>query len=264
MRTFSNTRSATNKPPPRTTVAVASAADFPVSPSPDGIATAYGSPARPFDTRSRLLTAAEILFADRGIEAVSLREVTRASGAKNAIAVQYHFNDRAGVLQAILDKHAPDIESRRNAMLDTYEAEGNPDLRFLASAFILPLAAQLANNDGGPEFLQIYADLVNRPRPEWSVGESTVRNDSVQRWRKLLDPLLEPDATRLHRRFTAMLHTTVELGRRARSGPHTDDRLFVSYLIDVVAAILAAPVSPETRRLADERDTVRRRPKSKR
>ena len=224
------------------------------------------APARPSDTRARLVTAAETLFAERGIDAVSLREVTRASGARNAIAVQYHFSDRAGVVQAILDKHSPNVEARRNAMLDDYEArsgesEGanerpaNGDLRLLAAAFVRPLAAQLGNPNGGPEYLQIYADLINRPRPEWAIAAPDDQlTNSVQRWRKLLDPLLEPDATRLHRRFTAMLHASVELGRRARSGPHTDDRLFVSYLIDVVTAILAAPVSAETRRLADERD----------
>ncbi len=235
-----------------------------VSLSPgDMAAPATTALARPSDTRARLVAAAETLFAERGIDAVSLREVTRASGAKNAIAVQYHFSDRAGVLQAIFDKHSPDVEARRNAMLDDYEARGEPDLRFLASAFIRPLAAQLGNPDGGPEYLQIYADLLNRPRPDWSATPDTdVPPDSVQRWRKLLDPLLEPDATRLHRRFTAMLHASVELGRRARSGPHTDDRLFVSYLIDVVAAILAAPVSAETCRLADERDRARKVPKT--
>jgi hypothetical protein len=63
----------------------------------------------------------------------------------------------------------------------------------------------------------------------------------------------------LHRRFTAILYAAVELGRRARSGPRRDDRLFTSYVVDVVTAILAAPVSDETRRLAGERDEQSRR-----
>ncbi len=70
---------------------------------------------QPVDTRTRLVDAAERLFAERGIDSVSLREVTRASGARNAIALQYHFIDRAGVVAAILDKHAPEVEARRNA-----------------------------------------------------------------------------------------------------------------------------------------------------
>ena len=210
--------------------------------------------ARVEDTRTRLLEAAERLFAERGVEAVSLREITRESGARNAIALQYHFEDRAGVLQAIFDKHVPEVEARRHAMLDEYEARGEADLRALASALVRPLAAKLADRDGGLHFLQIYAELVERPKQPTANGTT----DSLTRWRTLLEPLLDEEAARLHRRFTAILHTTQELGRRARTGPRADDRLFTSYLIDVVAAILGAPVSAETRRLAKERDKRRK------
>ncbi len=205
------------------------------------------------DTRTRLLSAAERLFAERGIDAVSLREITRSSGARNAIALQYHFEDRAGVLQAIFDKHVPEVEARRHAMLDEYEARGEPDLRALASALVRPLAAKLADRDGGLEFLQIYAELIDRPREPATPSGS----DSLQRWRSLVEPHLDEEAARLQRRFTAILHTTQEIGRRARTGPRADDRLFTSYLVDVVAAILGAPVSAETRRLAKERDKRR-------
>ena len=210
--------------------------------------------ARVEDTRTRLLEAAERLFAERGVESVSLREITRESGARNAIALQYHFEDRAGVLQAIFDKHVPEIEARRHAMLDEYEARGEDDLRALASALVRPLAAKLADRDGGLHFLQIYAELVEGPKQPIANGTT----DSLTRWRQLLEPLLDEEAARLHRRFTAILHTTQELGRRARTGPRADDRLFTSYLIDVVTAILGAPVSAETRRLAKERDSRRK------
>ncbi len=206
------------------------------------------------DTRSRLLEAAERLFAERGIDGVSLREINQAAGARNAIALQYHFKDRSGMLTAILAKHHPDVDARRHALLDEYEAGQRHDVRLLASALVRPLAAKLSDADGGPEFLQIWAALLNRPDPVFPSAEN---DDSLCRWRELVEPLLEADAARLHRRFTAYLYASLELARRARSGPHGDNRLFTSYLIDVVTAILAAPVSPETRRLADERDAVR-------
>ncbi len=219
------------------------------------------SPGTADTTRAALLSAAERLFAERGIDGVSLREINRASGARNAIAVQYHFDDRAGVVQAILAKHRNDIEARRHALLDQYEAAGAEDLRALVGALVRPQAAKLADLDGGPEFLQIQADLVNRPQPAMDGREEGAEDDeldSTYRWRALVAPLIDPEAVRLHRRFTAILHCAVELGRRFRSGPHADDRLFTSYLVDVVTAILAAPVSDETSRLATERDQARR------
>ena len=206
------------------------------------------------ETRARLIAAAEQLFAEHGVACVSLREITRSAGARNAIALQYHFDDRAGAVRAILEKHLPAVDARRSAMLDEIEARGGADLRALAAALVRPLAAKLSDADGGREFLQIYADLVSRPSPKI---ESSDRGGTLERWRTMVEPLLAEDAARLHRRFTAILHATLELARRARSGPHRDDRLFTSYLVDVIAAILAAPVSEETRRLAAERDRAR-------
>ena len=94
------------------------------------------------ETRSRLLEAAERLFAERGIDGVSLREINQAAGARNAIALQYHFKDRSGMLAAILAKHHPDVEARRHALLDEYEAGDSGNVRLLAAALVRPMAAK--------------------------------------------------------------------------------------------------------------------------
>jgi len=207
-------------------------------------------------TRSRLIDAAEQLFAARGIDGVSLREINRASGARNAVAVQYHFADRAGVLRAVLDKHRAPVEASRHAMLDRIEELARPGVRDLATALVRPLAGKLADPDGGAEFLQIYAELLNRPRPVFDAATESDESRSIVRWRRMVAPHLDVDALRLHRRFTAIRFTAVELGRRAASAPHTDDRLFVSHLTDLVTALLTARIGPETRRLARARDSA--------
>lgn len=211
-------------------------------------------------TRERILSAAEALFAAHGVDAVSLREITRASGTRNTVGPQYHFKDRNGLLGAILAKHLADVDARRNALLDACEA-GPGDLRAMTAALVLPWAAKLDDTDGGPEFLQIYAELLNRPRGAESLGTGVP--SSLDRWRLQVEPLMDPEAVRLHRRFTAIRLAVAELGRRAASGPHADDRLFVGHLVDLVTSVLAAPVSDETVRLADERDAnlAARRPK---
>ncbi|WP_433324274.1 TetR/AcrR family transcriptional regulator [Spirillospora sp. CA-294931] len=210
----------------------------------------------PKSTRERLLDAAQRLYAERGLDAVSLREINQAAGARNATAVQYHFDGRRGIVEAIYARHLPEVEARRHALLDACEAAGEPGLRDLAGALVRPLAARLAD-PGGREFLRIWADVINRPDPIVPRAVLDDPADSLYRWRTLVEPLMEPEAARLHQRFTAIRYVAIDLARRARSGAHADDRLFASRLVDVVTAVLAAPVSPETRRLAAERDEAR-------
>jgi len=217
----------------------------------------------PEPTRAALVSAAERLFAAEGIDRVSLRQINRASGARNAVALQYHFEDRGGIVRAVVRKHYPQVDTERHRLLDAYEAAGERDVRRLGEALVLPSAAKLSDADGGPEYLQISAELINRPRdPESGTTAeeaSEEATDSIHRWRALVEPYLGHDATRLHRRFTAIRFSALELGRRAASGPHRDDRLFISQLVDLVVALLLAPVSLATAALADDRDRARRR-----
>ena len=201
-------------------------------------------------TRERLLATAEELSGEQGIDAVSLREILRASGVKNANALQYHFGDRAGLLTALLEKHSHDVEQRRHALLDRYETAGVADIRALAEALVQPLAAKLADPDGGAAYLCIQADLLNRRQPLLPPNVLEDFRDSINRWRMLVDPFLERTAAQLHRRFVVVRFVIGELARRAATAPHTDDRVFISQLVDLVVAMLTAVASPETRRLA--------------
>lgn len=217
----------------------------------------------PEATRHQLISAGEALFAAKGIDAVSLREITVAAGVRNSTALQYHFGDRQGLLRAVLRKHHPDVEQRRHALLDEYEA-GSPDgglgdLRPLVAAFVRPVASKLSDPDGGREFLRIMAQLVNLPEigPDESMRSDP--HDSTYRWRQLVAPHLpEVAVKRLHRRFTAIRVTFIELARRAERPPARDERLFTSHLIDLVTGVLDAPLSDETLRLLETKKRVPR------
>ncbi len=102
------------------------------------------------------------MFASKGINGVSLREITRAAGQRNSSALQYHFGDRAGLVRAVVEKHRADTEPRRYALLDQYEAVGSPDLDVLSAALVAPLAAKLSDPDGGRAYLQINAEIYTR------------------------------------------------------------------------------------------------------
>jgi len=206
------------------------------------------------NARERLLSAAERLFAERGVEGVSLNEINRAAEQRNTSAVQYHFGDRARLLKAVINKHSPDVDARRTALLQQYQDSGRDDLRALAGALVLPLAAKLSDPDGGREYLRIVAELVNRPIPRFDVLIDETAGSSILAWRKWLEPLLPREsAVVFHARFTAIRFSHTELAARAAARPRHDDRLFVSRLIDLVTSLLATPVSEQTERLISER-----------
>jgi AcrR family transcriptional regulator len=215
------------------------------------------------DATASLITAAEQLFADRGIDGVSLREINREARQRNTTSLQYHFGDRHGLLRAILAKHGAEVHARRNALLDQYEANAVDDVRVLASAFVLPLVAKLHDPDGGRQYLRIAAELVDRSNRPIEPDEPSILSDptgqdpsdSITRWSRLVGPLLPPIVIGppLHRRYAAMRFAHIELGRRASERPHRSDHLFTSHLVDLLTSLLVTPVSDETAALLAQR-----------
>ncbi len=54
------------------------------------------------NTRDRLISAARRIFADKGFDAASVREITRAANA-NLGAITYHFGSKQGLYDAVIE-----------------------------------------------------------------------------------------------------------------------------------------------------------------
>ena len=210
------------------------------------------------ETRDRIVRAAEELFARHGIDGVSLREITRVAGQANTAAVQYYFGDRTGLVLAVIERHRRDDELRRHTLLDAYEQHGREDLTALAAALVTPLAAKLADADGGRHYLQISAEHYLRASSDELRGRR-ITDTSFERWTELLRPLVPPAEDELPSRFSAVRFTLMELARRAAAPPRSDDRLFTSHLIDMVAALLGTLPSATTARLLGQAGSARSR-----
>ena len=72
-----------------------------------------------------MIDAAERLIAERGLGALSLREVATTAGQRNHSAVQYHFGSRAGLVEAVFDTRMTPIDARRAEMLVGLERSGH-------------------------------------------------------------------------------------------------------------------------------------------
>ena len=101
-------------------------------------------------TRARILDTAERLFAQKGHEATSLREIT-AEAQVNLSAVHYHFGSKEGLVQAVFTDLTEALNRQRIENLDQLELNANGDpltARQLVEAYFLPfiqLASRHAN-----------------------------------------------------------------------------------------------------------------------
>ena len=118
-------------------------------------------PRSPEPAREALIAVAERLFAERGVDAVPVGDVVKAAGQRNSSAVQYHFGNKAGLLQAILEPHQARLDARRAEMLDDLGEQ--PGLEALIEALVRPLAS-LLDDESGRHYIRIRAQLVGAAR----------------------------------------------------------------------------------------------------
>jgi AcrR family transcriptional regulator len=89
-------------------------------------------------TRTRIIAVAEQLFADKGVDAVSLRHIMTRAGV-NISLINYHFGTKEGLLRAIFTRRIAPLNQQRLALLEKAEmASDPPRLEDLLRAFLLP------------------------------------------------------------------------------------------------------------------------------
>ncbi len=214
--------------------------------------------ARSEATRRKIVQVAERLFAERGIEGVSLNDINKAAGQRNKNATHYHFGSKEGLLQAILDKHEPEIAAAREGILDELEARGDFSLREVVEAMVWPLADKLRDPDGGRYFLRFSAQLVvPHTLDAMQVAKSGFQFGSVQRLADMMNrgAMMVPAPVSIHRGILVGVTLVHGLAEHARlltaQGITNGDALtdvFVTNLVDCLTAMLSTPLSSATER----------------
>lgn len=94
------------------------------------------------DARSRIIQTAVTLFASKGASDVSLRELTAQAGV-NVAAVNYYFQSRSGLEEAVFEDVAKRVNRQRQAALQAIlqkagDAKVPPSLQAIIESFISP------------------------------------------------------------------------------------------------------------------------------
>ena len=94
---------------------------------------------RASSTQEAILVAAERLFAEHGMFAVSNRQVSEAAGQGNNAAVGYHFGTKADLVRAIEQKHRGPSSSCASRWWLALHSSSSAEMRDWVACLVRPL-----------------------------------------------------------------------------------------------------------------------------
>jgi AcrR family transcriptional regulator len=109
-------------------------------------------------TRDRILKTAERLFAERGFNGVSVRQLAGAANV-NIASIGYHFRNKEGLLAEVYRRHCePMIEERLRGLKAAARLAGTARVKAIIEAFVRP-ALQQVDVEEGETFIRLRAVL---------------------------------------------------------------------------------------------------------
>ncbi|WP_299886141.1 TetR/AcrR family transcriptional regulator [uncultured Ruegeria sp.] len=164
---------------------------------------------RSLQTKARILDAAESIFAERGFEGASIRDIAAKAGVQIGL-VHHHGGGKEELFYRTVARRANSLAHRRIEALEIEKAKGALSLRAILDCFIRP-----------------YVMLAQTGGPGWLAYGRLVAHVSVDpRWREIAAECFDPTAHRFIAEIAALY-------------PDTDPALLASGQVYSVSAMLA-------------------------
>jgi AcrR family transcriptional regulator len=197
-------------------------------------------------TKEQIVRAAERLFAEHGLEGVSLRQIGAAAGNGNNSAVQYHFGSKEALVRAIFEYRLPRYDERLTFLI----AERVPDdLRAWTDCIVRAMLEQAEMRDSW--YLSFVAMLHHHQRQDvFAELPETVQLSTLSLYDNVaacLSHIPEPLRTyRVTQALVLILHAGADRERIARDGGSPlPFAVEASALVDGMVGFLDAPVSQQ-------------------
>ena len=201
-------------------------------------------------TREAILVAAERLYAEHGVFAVSNRQVSEAAGQGNNAAVGYHFGTKADLVRAIEQKHRQPIETLRQRMIAA--VSGSRELRDWVACLVCPLTDHLAELGTPTWYARFAAQAMTDPEYHTIVVKDALSSSSlvevIDRINQCLPDL--PAEVRFERNIMArnlLMHSCADRERALAAGGAVvagrSWRAAGAGLIDAIVGLWLAPVT---------------------
>ncbi len=120
----------------------------------------------PNPRKKRIIEIAERLFAQRGFNGVSLRDITSEAGVDVAL-VKYYFDSKQGLFDALLKRRADVLNAERAEALKMVLQNSDPaPVEDIINAFTQPILTRIVSDDPSwRAYFGLLAQVNNNP--EW-------------------------------------------------------------------------------------------------
>ncbi|BBX94960.1 TetR family transcriptional regulator [Mycobacterium lacus] len=205
---------------------------------------------RASSTQEAILAAAERLFAEHGVFAVSNRQVSEAAGQGNNAAVGYHFGTKADLVRAIEEKHRGPVERLREQMVAQLDESAH--MRDWVACLVRPLTDHLEALGNPTWYARFAAQAMTDPAYYHIIVKGALSSPSLVQVVDGIDRCLPdlPAEVRYERNIMArnlLMHTCADRERALAAGTSTHQsswRAAASGLIDAIVGLWLAPVTP--------------------
>jgi AcrR family transcriptional regulator len=200
-------------------------------------------------TRDQILAAAERLFAEHGVLAVSNRQVSEAAGQGNNTAVGYHFGTKADLVRAIARRHSAPIDEIRRRMVA--EIGDSTNVRDWITCLVCPVTDHLDATGSPTWFARFGAQVMTDPTLRPIMIDEALSSPSLLLIVESLDRCLPdlPPEVRSERSDMArqlLVHMVAERERALAEGiptPRSSWRDAATGLIDALVGMWLAPIT---------------------
>ncbi|CAM2793773.1 helix-turn-helix domain-containing protein [Prescottella defluvii] len=191
-----------------------------------------------------MIEAAEQIIAERGMPALTLKDVQIAANQSNKSAAKYHFGSREGLIEALVELRMSPVNARRQELLDEIERLGAPPtVRQVVEALVRPLAAETLGRPGSR-----YARFLVQGLFDPALADTIQKHLRAETYRSVHHMLVglcpvPGDVAKWRADKVATLGMTTLAAHEGRDRTQRQTAAIVADLVDTCVAILEAPTS---------------------
>jgi AcrR family transcriptional regulator len=207
------------------------------------------------DTKNQLKAAAQLLFAHRGVDGVTVQEIVNAAGQRNNAALHYHFGSKEELIRQMVVDGAAVLDRRRREMLDEMKVRGGPkSIRDVMLVLMMPVI-ELGKDERWRGYIRFTSNLqASDPETLRAALNNRWNSGYVQCFQFLKKMLPLPAAVVEQRLSIFMIYANAILSaheaalesRNTRNSRLWGQPFTIENILDTLEATLTCPLSDQT------------------